>query len=362
MELHVFSGLTGAHVCRLSASACSWSDSLNECGSLQATVADGGGDEVAASLSPYRSVAAAVEGSEVLHAGYVTQVSRDRAAGTIEVTAGGGATVLSKRLVLNYRLNGSWRDGQVLIDEDAPPAEWVLTANGSYSDLIRALILETKKWGPLPIVAAAATGGNKTRTWRGWDMATVLDRIQDIGDLENGPEWRFDPVLDDDWRLTFRQVTSADGGELVGCTWRWNTVVPGQGVALSREDSDGEDMASECYAIGGREEDRLLVARATGGAIAREGWPVLQKADTAHQQVSILATLRSYARAALAAGDSPQLCADVEVPASWRVRVGDHADVRVGPGAGGVLALKVTDVRGSMGSATQTVGCRARGS
>ncbi len=361
IELHAFSGLTGAHVRRLAATEASWSDSVNEVGSMDAKVVDDGRPGMRDAIRPYGSIIAALDGSAVLHAGYVTAYRYDRAARTYSVTAGGGATVLAKRLVLNKNLRARWADGTVLVDEDNPPGDWTLTATGSYSDLISALVSETETWGALPITPAAPTGGDKTRTWDCWDLATVLDRIQDIGDLENGPEWRFDPVLSDDWTISFAQVTSADGGEIVDHSWRWNALLPGAGVTLGDEDVDGGLMASACYATGGRDEDNLLVAHAADSTLTGMGWPLLQTANRSHTSVSVLKTLQSYARADVAAGDRGQLTTELRVPSTLRVHVGDHARVRYGTADSDVVELKVTDVKGSMGSSQLTLGCREVG-
>jgi hypothetical protein len=341
VELRAFSGLDGSPVRRLRYSKLEWSDSINEAGSLSATVVDRGDVDQAAHLRPYGTILAAVEGATVRHAGYVTGVRHSRADGVWQVTAGGGSTILAKRLVLNRNLRTKWQDGTVVIDDKNPPGDWVLTATGSYSDLISALISETEAWGELPIDPASATGGDKTRTWDSWDLATVADRISDIGDLEAGPEWRLDPYLASYGGLRFRQVTSADGGEIV-------------------EDSDGSEYTCARYLTGGRDEDRLLVAHASSAALTSRGWPLLQTADTSHSQVSVLATLQAYASSAVSAGSRGALTTEVRVPASLQVHVGDHADVRYGTGAGDVLALKVTDVRCAAGDATQTIGCRGR--
>lgn len=356
ISVHAFNGLNGRHICRFQTNAASWSDSINEAGSISATVSERGVPETA--LRPYGAVVAALLDGRVLHAGYVTHARRNRAAGTYTVEGGGGLTVLEKRLVLNHNLDGSWRDGTVVIDEEHPPGNWTLTAKGSYSDIIRALIVETKKWGDLPIDAAAATGGNKTKTWECWSMATVADRMEDIGNLVAGPEYRLDPYLTGDV-LRFRQRTSTDGGELVDHRWYWSATAPGSGVTEGDEDRDGEIMASQCYATGGRDEDKLLVARNVGTALTNKGWPVLQVANTQHSDVSILATLQSYAAADVRNGDGPQLSVAVGCSVDHDVRVGDWLDLRVAPGTDGVLYLKVCDVSGDTSGRLQ-LGCRER--
>ena len=61
IELHAFNGRTGAHLRRLAVSQTSWSDNINEAGTIDATVA--GGDELRDVLREYGTVVAAVSGT-----------------------------------------------------------------------------------------------------------------------------------------------------------------------------------------------------------------------------------------------------------------------------------------------------------
>lgn len=350
VTLHAYSGLTGAHLARLPSSSVSWSDSINEPGSLTATLPDT--VDAGRCLRAYGTVLAAIEDGMVLHAGYVAHAKMS--GGLWSVDCGGGSTVLEKRLVLNHALASSWKDGYVLIDEDHPSGNWPLALRGSYSDIVSKLISETLKWGALPIVPATLTGGSHERNYNSYDLATVLSRISDIGDLEDGPEIRFDPVVGSDGSLKFHQRTS---DEIRDNWWRWNAVVPLSPVEVGDEDCDGGDMCTQCFASGGKDEDKLLVARAVSGELTAAGWPVLQAADTSHSSVSELPTLKSYASAAVGAGDEPQRTRGLKVRRDVPVRVGDWADVRTGEG---LLELKVTDVSGSAGSSMLTVQCRPR--
>ena len=349
ISLLSFSGLDGSYRGRLPYTALSWSDSINEDGSVSATLPLYADPDL---LRPYGSVLAAVSGDRVLHAGYVTQAQRSGQSWL--VSGGGGGTILEKRLVLNHRLASSWRDGYVLVDEENPAGDWPLALRGSYSDLVSGLLSETIKWGSLPIVPAPLEGGRHERSYCSYDLATVRQRIAEIGELEDGPEIRFDPEIGGG-RLSFRQRTSP---EIVDSRWRWNAEVPGSPVALGDMDADGSAMCSQCFAAGGKDEDRLLVARASSSRLTEAGWPVTQVADTSHSSVSELPTLQSYARAAVLVGDDQQRTWGLRVRADVPVAVGDWADVRT---ASGVLALKVTDVSGSAGSGVLTVQCRERG-
>ncbi len=360
LTLHAFNGLTGAHICRLPLIKADWTEAINEHGSLNATVQDDGSIPSTA-LRQWGTIIAVMDESEPVHAGYLTHAKLNRADAEWTLECGGGGTILEKRLVLNYALNSSWTDGQVLVDEDNPSGNWPLTFNGSYSDIIAQLVTETKKWGALPITPKSLTGGDKTRTYNSYDFATVSDRISDIGDLENGPEWRFDPVISSSWVMSFEQKTSADGGELIDNQWHWNALAPQSGVLLDNEDIDGGDMSTSCYIHGGKNDDLLLVARYSSTALTDAGWPLLQTANTSHGTVSLLSTLQSYARRDVATGDDTQRTIALKVLRElYDVHVGDWATLRFGTANADTINLKVVDVKGSTDSDFLTIGARKR--
>lgn len=358
LSLQLFNGKTGAHIRRLNMTECSWSDSVNENGSIDATVSEPRGTDFRA----YGHIIAIMDGPSVIHAGYVERAkfSEDKQLWTLE--GGGALSILDKRLVLNYALNSSWVDGNVVVDEDHPRGDWPLKLTGSLSDIISRLLRETLKWGELPIVPASLTGGSHERNYNSYDLATVADRIDDIGNLDQGPETRFDASVGSDGALRFNQVTSADGGEIVTNDWIWNVLVPDSGVILSDEDFDGaDDMCGQSYATGGRSEDKLLVARSVSSTLSGKGWPVLQIANKEHSTVSVLSTLKSYVNADTRHGDkNPRVCKLKVDRNRYGVKVGDHASVRYGSGAGDVLLLKVTDVSGKTDEQMLDVQCRER--
>lgn len=356
IRLHAFSGLTGAHITRLTYTSLSWSDSINEEGSINATVVEDSLN-IGSIIKPYGTIIAAISGNRIIHAGYVTHVARsnENNQGMWDIDAGGGLTILDKRLVMNYALNSSWVNGNVVVDEENPKGDWLFSIKGTYSDLVSRLISETKKWGALPITPASIQGGSShERNYNSYDLATVLDRIKDIGDLEDGVEIRLDPVLDSKWNISFVQKTAT---EIIDNRWKWNAMLPDSGVDLMDQDSDGEYMCSQSYAIGGRDEDKLLVCRATSNRLTNQGWPVLQIANTQHSSVSDLSTLLSYAKADVSSGDTPQMCYGLRVSLDKEVHVGDWVDLRC---RYGLLTLKVVDVRGKAGQSYQDIECRER--
>lgn len=329
--LRAYNGLTGELVGRIPYTSLSGQDSISDEGSMSATVPDCRQLRLIPDLDPYLhdwgTVYAAHMGDRILHAGYLTGHSLNDSRDQLSLTIGGGFSILRKRKVLDIRLRDSWRDGYVLIDDEHPPADWTLNAKGTYSDLIRTLIAETMKWGPLPFDLPAIDGGTAhERTWNGWEFPTVWDEIGELADLEDGPEIRADPHVDGN-RIRFRLHVGTP--ELVDATWRLNRLIPGQRTMLTGTDCDGGRLTGQHFMVGGKSDDKTLVAKADGHTLADRGWPLLQTSDSSHSTVSQLATLQSLARAAIAAGDADQSTHGLETGLEHDIHVGDHIILRV---------------------------------
>lgn len=342
IQLLAFSGVTGTPKKVLKYSSLSWSDSINSDGSLDATVLGSSVDNYR-DILPYGTILAAVQGERIFHAGYVKHHSYSAQNDSYGITCGGCLAVLEKRLVINRALSYSSWNKVVTIDEDNPPGEWILHAKGSYADLIAALIKETiAQAGPLPIRVAGSEGGDHERNWKCWELATVAQRIQDIGDLENGDEYRFDPHIEDG-NLYFQQRTAP---EIADNYWQFVADAQGSQVELSDRDVDGDRLCYECYATGGRDEDRLLTALIYGREIS-EDCPALQIADTSHSSVSELGTLQGYASAIVALGSRLPETTGIKVPRSTKCLIGDNVDIGY---HNKTYRYRITDISGSADS------------
>lgn len=368
ITLHAFHPVTGAHLGQIPYSAIDWKDSISDTGSMSATLPDTPALrslDLARLLREYGSIWAAKMGSRILHAGYLTHWKLDDDGSGITLDIGGGWTLWEKRLVLNHQLATEWKDGTVIIDEDHPPGAWVLTIDGSYSDIARGLVVESLKWGTAPYTVPERQGGGNTRTYNCWDLATVSERLGDLADLADGPEIRFDPRLSGDM-LHF--ALNVGNPEIVDRVWTWNCNIPGHRVMLTGIDADGDAMTTAVYATGGKDDDKLLVAHSSSGYLTGQGWPVLQTANTSHATVSVLATLQDYLRGDLATGDRIQPTFGVKCTITNDVHIGDHINLRIGDGFAATIAhqllgttilpLKVTDLSGSADSEWLDLQCR----
>ena len=316
LSLHLFNGKTGQHIRRVAEyNDLNWSDSINEPGSISFKVKDIG--DVKETYAPWRTIAAVLDDERVIHAGYIEQLRLDNEKHVWTVSGGGGSSILEKRLVLKRTLMSSWKNGRIKVDEKNPSSAWQLSLKGSYSDLIAMLIDETLAWGALPIKSAVRTGGSNERKYNSYDYATVLSRIEDICDLDNGPELRFDAAIDENWKLTFYQVCATESQPSPIATPGTLSPLVHQ-IILGDMDVDGEDMACECFCAGGKDSDKLLVSRTRSSNLLDEGYPLLQVADKSHTSVSQISTLQSYGAAAVSAGDHEQLTYGLTVEIRYR--------------------------------------------
>lgn len=360
IRLTAYDGVTGKVLYRLPYSSLSGEDSISQIGSMNATVPDCSELRLIPDLNPllrpYGTIYAATMGDRILHAGYLTGWSLNDSRDAIELKIGGGWTILQKRLVLNRQLIDSWKDGETLIDEDHPPGAWVLTIQGTYRDIIRGLIDEAMQWGPLPISLPPIQGGkDHERNYQGWDFATTWDRISDIADLADGPEIRLDPSISPQGSISF--ALTVGNPEIVDEMWRRDTSAPRSRFMLQGVDSDGSLMSAQCYAVGGRSDDKVLVCMRKSSNLVKTGWPNLVTADTTHGTVSVLKTLQSYAQAAIDKGDYTQDTYGVSAGLENPIHVGDHIDLAVRDDllAPASLKLKVTDIKWDAASEFQTL-------
>ena len=312
LTVHAYDLVTGAHIARIPYGSCTWGDSINEPGDMTVSIPlssitdsmERAGKGIYATLRPWRAILAVQRGPDhVLHAGPVTSRTWDPVGLRLSLTCGGGWTLLGKRLVLNHGLDTAFRDGDVLIDEEHPAGPWLLALKGSYRDIARGLVAEALKWGALPISLPAVEGGPYERNYGGYDLATVSDRLSELADTENGDEIRFTPRVDADGRLTFLLESEP---EIIHHKWSFNATLPGQRIYFTQYGEDGGGFTSDVWAVGGKDDDKTVMARRRGSTLTGAGYPAMQTANKDHTTVSVLSTLQQYAAAQLAAGGHVQ--------------------------------------------------------
>lgn len=360
LTVHAYDIATGAHLSRLPYTSCSWTDSINEPGSMSVSIdysLTAVRQGIRDMLKCWRVTLAVQRGAKVLHAGPLTDFDWDAETRRLSLTCGGGLTLLTKRLAINARLKDAWNDRSVLTDEQHAAGDLAFTVTGSYPDIIRGLAAEAMKWGSLPIALPQTEGGTYTRTWYAWDLATVADRIDDITGLEDGPEIRFDPRTTDAGSLVY-DLTCRQ--EIVDHEWNMNAIVPGQRVIYQGLSGSGSSMTGQVWLTGGKDDDRTLMCRRTSGLDT--AGTLLMTADTSHTTVSDLKTLQQCAIGDLERHAWPDETHKLKIGEEYDIHVGDTIDLTIEDDYIGLttLSLRATDINGDASSDWLTIQAQER--
>lgn len=199
--------------------------------------------------------------------------------------------------------------------------------NLEYGTIIKRLVAESMKWpgGDLPLDFEPDRSGSRERNYLALDGKPVLDAMDDIADLIEGVEYDFQPYIDGLDQVRWRLATGRDSSRVI--TGDVNPVFNLGGVRADvrgwEREPVGSEAASEAYFTGGKEDDRVMVARATSSALINQGWPRQEVWDSSHSTVSIQSTLQSWANARLR-GVVERIEFEVRSDRAWRMRHGDR--------------------------------------
>ena len=98
LTVHAYDIATGAHLSRLPYTACSWTDSINEPGSMSVSIdysLTAVRQGIRDMLKCWRVILAVQRGAKVLHAGPLTDFDWDAETRRLSLTCGGGLTLLT---------------------------------------------------------------------------------------------------------------------------------------------------------------------------------------------------------------------------------------------------------------------------
>jgi hypothetical protein len=148
----------------------------------------------------------------------------------------------------------------------------------------------------LPLDWPALTPGSAQRTFAGAELANVWDRLTELSQVINGPEFEFAPVLSAGGsRIRWQLVT---GSPLLGDSA--STSVWDYGAALSAIDIDVNGSASpvtRVWAKGAGQDAATLTGFAENADLIGVGYPGLDYVDSAHTSDTNPDDLTGYAQA-----------------------------------------------------------------
>lgn len=307
-SIRAYDLVTGRQITSLPASTWSWTRSLSDAGTMSVTVADVGGVDRAQifdSIKPWRAVLADVEfmdrgkdyREEVVHmAGIVTARAFTSKSATFTCT--GFAGIFSKLLCINPAFLNVDPTGQIISPDVEPgevqlPSEWVTHMSGSMPYIHKQLIEMALQWQSLPVqLPDVYEPGDHVRTYYSSDLTSIYDRIRSLTDTKDGAEWFWKPQITSDGTLMHELLLG--NPELDTGTWPMNSTTQMTPVTSMEVSEDGADIATDAWAMGGKQDDKVLVARSVSTRLTDQGWPRLMRANTGHQSVSRADTLRGY--------------------------------------------------------------------
>ncbi|MBB1153528.1 hypothetical protein [Amycolatopsis dendrobii] len=156
----------------------------------------------------------------------------------------------------------------------------------------------------LPIDVPAAEAGTSTRTYYGYDLATVWDRLNELSKVDKGPELDFRPYITPSgnqirWELLIGSPKL--GNQTSTSVWDY-------GGALGQIDVDTNGAASPCvkaWVRGSGTERTMLAGYASNDTLISLGYPPTDYVDNDHTSVVLKPTLDAYAIADLAQFSAP---------------------------------------------------------
>lgn len=320
-RLFVANGVTGQIVGDLPFSGVpTWSRQLNDVGALSATVplfqTSLGPDMLQRLREPWRWIVGYSEGSSIRQMGYLVSAAYDETQNppTATLTTKSMWDLLnSKRRVMNPGTQLQNANADVIFSATSTdPANQNLSLQGIARRLVE---IATAGNLDLPVILPDAIAGTAQRSYAAADLAYTGQRLQELTQVENGPEVEFSPEFTDETRsyVTFRmRIGNTRLGQL-GFPHSWSH---GKAMQTLSTTMDGVDMAFDCIAKGQDSRQAADGTTPASGSLIwgqnsyisvypNAGWPMLQTADTSHTDVVDQSTINGYANAAVKSNETP---------------------------------------------------------
>lgn len=204
---------------------------------------------------------------------------------------------------LNQRVlhNNTWNPSTGITSTTAD-----LTIVDSLPNIARTIVDEAtsmtvRAGSALPVdLPAAIASDTNTRTYHGWETASAGQRLQELTQVENGPDVLFRPYV-----TTISGVRYVRHQMIVGNPYLLQAGDPPKfDLGASMVDvgvaGDSSPMITTAFVKGSGNEAGQLYGYATSADLTTKGWPLLDFVDSSHSSASDPSTLASWARADIA--------------------------------------------------------------
>ena len=204
---------------------------------------------------------------------------------------------------LNQRLmhNRTWDPATGITSSTAD-----LTITDSLPNIAREIVNQATSWTvrpgsalPVDLPTAVASDSN-TRTYHGYETASAGQRLQELTQVENGPDVLFQPYL-----TTIAGQRYVRHRMLIGTPYLLQAGQPpkwdlGSSMVSMNVAGDSSPLITTSFVKGTGNEAGQLYGYATSADLIGKGWPALDFVDSSHTSASVQSTLDSWARANVA--------------------------------------------------------------
>jgi hypothetical protein len=252
---------------------------------------------------------------------------------------------------ISFAFKGFWQNlnRRLVHKRDWNPALFPITAadadlvvNGSLANIGNVLIdhatsMTYRAGSSLPVdVSYYAINDANTRTYHGYEMISFGQRLQELTQVDGGPDVFFQPYL----------TTSGGYRQIRHRARVGNPYLTQQGVPIRFDyranlvkiapNGVGEDTSTTAWVKGTGNENAQQYGYAVDSTLIAAGWPLLDYVDSGHTSTLIQGTLDGWA-----AADVTLLS---NLPEQWKATVRTESDPRLGTyGPGDFVQYNVLD-------------------
>lgn len=267
------------------------------------------------------------DGDRVLGAGPIWERSYNDTTGRLDITAGGLRSLLDRSFVLPDSVTSVPLLVQSGDDEGEPnPAVATTFTGATWPQIVKGLLDQraARAGGALPLVYGATGTGVHDKSYDASAFKTVGEALQDLTNLDKGPEIDFTPRLVNNKLEWVVRVGDDAELEVKSPTVHVFDFTPAKRpVRGLRVRSSGAGLASEAWGTGGRQAAKALFARAASSHLLDAGFPRTETLSSAHSTVVEQSTLDQYTQADLVAASAPVEWWSWEFHADRRPRISD---------------------------------------
>lgn len=323
---------TGRRLMSLPITSGSWSVGLNGPGSLSVSLTlldpDVAALDLRSAATVGKSYLAAAEGDVILEAGPIWTHSYSKDTGKLTLNGGGLWTYFDHRVLIPILAAGESPQGA--------DSEYVGISLGT---IAKRLVQQAQAHtgGNVPVVFAPDEAGTAEQVYKGADLKLVGDALNDLTQLEGGPEIEFLPQWSED-RLSVRWLlrtgTNSNPQLASTATHVWDYSVSQPSIKGLEVNIDGSAIAGRAWATGGRSSSAALYGVYTNTALTNQGYPLLEVVDSAHATDDTDELVQGYATELARVGSKPtefwsfSVRAD-ELPTLGQYRPGDFCEIRM---------------------------------